>query len=135
MTLTAQSGMYGVMQQAKGSFQNASSSVAIPKGTVCKFSGMGKIAPCSTGEAGHCVADTLIAASDWGMVTMIGGCEVLAGEVLATAGTVCKLDSSGRVVATGADRENAVGFTVGVATAANDIIAFFFLPILQTSRA
>ena len=52
----------------------------------------------------------------------------MAGEALATPGTWLKCDADGFVVAADADADNIIGYSLGIATAKNDVIPVFVCP-------
>lgn len=61
-------------------------------------------------------------------VVLIGGTEAVAGEALATPGTWLKCDADGFVVAADTDADNIIGYSLGIATAKNDVIPVFVCP-------
>lgn len=122
---TEQDAIQGYTPTLQATFK---ASGAITKGMICKFASAGVVTKCGAGEAGRMVAAEAIADGDYGQFTLLGGCEVKAGKALATPGTYFKSDANGAAVAVAADQDDYIGYTVGVAGAAGDIIAAVVLP-------
>lgn len=95
---------------------------AITKGQIVKFSSEGVVAAAGLNEAGIGIADSDAADGAIVVVRLVGGAEVIAGAALATPGTFVKSDANGRAIAIDADKDKVIGYTVGVSTAAGDII-------------
>ena len=133
MSYTFQSGMYGVIPAAKGTFCNGTGST-ISKGTLVKFdTTLSYITPATDGTTNFGdpaigVADVDIPSKQWGMITMLGGCEVIAGATAFTApGTWFKSDSAGRAIPLSQAKDIPVGYTIGISSQAGDVIAAFFI--------
>lgn len=101
---------------------------AITKGMICKFSAAGVVIKCGAGEAARVVAMEAVADGDYGQFTVLGGTEVAAGAAIATPGTWLKSDANGQAIAATTDEDAVIGYSVGVAGAANDVIAMVVCP-------
>ncbi len=110
---------------AQGTFK---ASGAITKGMICKFSAAGTVTKCGAGEAARVVACENIADGKYGQFTVFGGGKIAAGAAIATPGTWLKSDANGQAIAATTDEDAVIGYSVGVAGAANDLIAAVILP-------
>lgn len=122
---TEQDAIQGYIPSAQFTFK---ASGAITKGMIVKFSAAGVVEKCGAGELGKFVAAEAVADGNYGQFTGLGGCEVAAGAAMATAGTFFKSDANGQAIAVAADKDAYIGYTVGVAGKADDVIAAVVCP-------
>lgn len=126
---TEQDAIQGYIPSAQFTFK---ASGAITKGMICKFASAGVVTKCGAGELGKFVAAEAVADGDYGQFTGLGGCEVAAGAAMATPGTFFKSDANGQAIAVAANKDAYIGYTVGVAGKANDVIAAVVCPGFYT---
>lgn len=122
---TKQDVIQGYIPSAQFTFK---ASGAITKGMIVKFSAAGVVIKCGAGEAGRFVAAEAVADGHYGQFTGLGGAEVAAGAAIATPGTWLKSDVNGQAIAATTDEDAVIGYSVGVAGAANDVIAMVVSP-------
>ncbi|OPZ66722.1 MAG: hypothetical protein BWY84_00022 [Candidatus Aerophobetes bacterium ADurb.Bin490] len=122
---TEQDAVQGYTPTLQGTFK---ASGAITKGMICKFKAAGTVTKCGAGEAARVVACEAVADGKYGQFTILGGGKIAAGAAIATPGTWLKSDANGQAIAATTDEDAVIGYSVGVAGAANDLIAAVILP-------
>lgn len=116
----------GQIREGKGTFK---ASGAIVRGqAVMPHTTEGEWIACGANEAVKGIADEAAASGDYFTVTMIGGTYAKAGAAIAVPGTWLKPTTGGLLIAATADEDDVVGYSLGIATAANDLIAVFVAP-------
>jgi len=121
-----QESMKAVISEGRGTFK---ASGTVTKGHIVKpTTTEGTWIHAAAGEAGLAIADETVATGEYFSATMIGGTEVVAAEAFATPGTWFMSDASGHATAVTAVTDRIVGYTLGISTAAGDVIACFVLP-------
>jgi len=107
----------------------AVASGAIVKGTAVKpTTTQGVWIECTAGDVAKGIANESVADGKDFSVTLIGGAEALAGAAIATPGTWLKATTDGKLIAVTTDADPHVAYSMGIATALNDMIPVFVLP-------
>lgn len=127
----ADSSIVGVIKDGKGTFK---ASGAIVKGQAVKpHTTEGEWIACAADGAAKGIADEAAASGAYFSVTLVGGTEALAGAALATPGTWLKSDTNGKLIAVTTDLDPVVGYSIGIATAENDMVPVFVIPQLYSA--
>lgn len=124
--------MKAVLSEGRGSFK---ASGAVARGVAMRPHATieGSWIVCAAGEAVKGISEHAAADGEIISVCLIGGTEALAGAAIPTPGTWLKATTNGKLIPVTTNLDPTVGYSLGIATALNDMVAVIVFPYLHSA--